>query len=99
MFQNFQNELKALVSLFSYFNLVQSQTYLKSMLLVFSVVIFFKLPTYVLFDFHFHCRVMGTSGQNVNNIYQYSGYTDRLEILESTLNCCHLSPTSPDTLS
>jgi len=44
-------------------------------------------------------RIHGTSGQNINNIYQFSGYENRLEILESTLNFSHLSPTSPDTLS
>ena len=44
-------------------------------------------------------RVLGTSGQNVSNIYQYSGLKDGLEILETTLKCGHLSPTSPDTLS
>jgi len=44
-------------------------------------------------------RMIGTSGQNVSNIYQYSGFEDRLDILEATLKGGHISPTCPDTLS
>jgi len=44
-------------------------------------------------------KLLGTSGQNVNNIYQYSGFDNRLNILESTLKAGHISPTCPDTLS
>jgi len=44
-------------------------------------------------------RILGTSGQNISNIYQYSGFEDRLDILEATLKGGHISPTSPDTLS
>lgn len=44
-------------------------------------------------------RIHGTSGQNVSNIYQFSGMDDRLDILEATLKCAHVCPTSPDTLS
>lgn len=44
-------------------------------------------------------RLLGTSGQNVSNIYQYSGFDDRLNILEATLKAGHISPTCPDTLS
>ncbi|XP_065659282.1 DNA polymerase delta subunit 2 isoform X2 [Hydra vulgaris] len=44
-------------------------------------------------------RVLGTSGQNIDNIYQYSCFDNRLDILESTLLRGHISPTSPDTLS
>ncbi|XP_065065704.1 DNA polymerase delta subunit 2-like [Rhopilema esculentum] len=44
-------------------------------------------------------RFLGTSGQNIQNIYQFSSYEDRMEILEFTLRCGHLCPTCPDTLS
>lgn len=44
-------------------------------------------------------KLLGTSGQNVTNIYQFSGFNDRLDILESTLKAGHISPTCPDTLS
>ncbi|XP_041088314.1 DNA polymerase delta subunit 2-like [Polyodon spathula] len=43
-------------------------------------------------------RFLGTSGQNVSDIYKYSGQEDYIEILESTLRLSHLSPTAPDTL-
>jgi len=43
--------------------------------------------------------VLGTSGQNVSNIYKFSGLEDRLTALETTLRCGHISPTSPDSLS
>lgn len=43
-------------------------------------------------------RFLGTSGQNVSDIYKYSNMEDHLEILEWTLRIGHLSPTSPDTL-
>ena len=43
--------------------------------------------------------MLGTSGQNVSNIYQYSGFEDRVDILEATLRGGHVSPTCPDTLS
>ena len=45
------------------------------------------------------CRFMGCSGQNVDDIYKFSSLTDRLEILENTLQWRHMLPTSPDTLS
>ncbi|XP_066910523.1 DNA polymerase delta subunit 2-like [Clytia hemisphaerica] len=44
-------------------------------------------------------RILGTSGQNVTNIYQFAGMEKRLHIMESNLNAAHISPTSPDTLS
>lgn len=43
-------------------------------------------------------RFLGTSGQNVSDIYKYSGQEDYIEILESTLRLSHLTPTAPDTL-
>ncbi|NXA43928.1 DPOD2 polymerase, partial [Eudromia elegans] len=46
----------------------------------------------------FPCRFLGTSGQNVSDIFKYSSMDDYLEILECTLRVGHLSPTAPDTL-
>lgn len=43
-------------------------------------------------------RVLGTSGQNVLDIYRVSSFDDHLEILEHTMNCSHIAPTAPDTL-
>ncbi|XP_069475054.1 DNA polymerase delta subunit 2 [Ambystoma mexicanum] len=43
-------------------------------------------------------RFLGTSGQNVCDIYKYSSMDDHLDILEWTLRIGHISPTSPDTL-
>ena len=41
---------------------------------------------------------LGTSGQNVDDVFLYSGQEDRLDILESLLAWGHLIPTAPDTL-
>lgn len=41
---------------------------------------------------------LGTSGQNVEDIYKYSTREDRLKILEALLEWGHLVPTAPDTL-
>ncbi|XP_002738996.1 DNA polymerase delta subunit 2-like [Saccoglossus kowalevskii] len=43
-------------------------------------------------------RFLGTSGQNIHDIYQFSAMEDKLEILEKTLLTCHIAPTAPDTL-
>lgn len=43
-------------------------------------------------------RFLGTSGQNVSDIFRYSSMEDHLEILEWTLRVRHISPTAPDTL-
>ncbi|XP_036766152.1 DNA polymerase delta subunit 2 isoform X3 [Manis pentadactyla] len=43
-------------------------------------------------------RFLGTSGQNVRDIFRYSSMEDHVEILEWTLRVRHLSPTAPDTL-
>nr|XP_020659234.1 DNA polymerase delta subunit 2 [Pogona vitticeps]XP_020659235.1 DNA polymerase delta subunit 2 [Pogona vitticeps]XP_020659236.1 DNA polymerase delta subunit 2 [Pogona vitticeps] len=43
-------------------------------------------------------RFLGTSGQNISDIFKYSSMSDYLEILEWTLRIGHLSPTAPDTL-
>lgn len=43
-------------------------------------------------------RFLGTSGQNVEDIYKYSNQEDRAGILEAILDWGHLAPTAPDTL-
>lgn len=43
-------------------------------------------------------RFLGTSGQNISDIFKYSSMDDYLEILEWTLRAGHISPTAPDTL-
>ncbi|XP_061207820.1 DNA polymerase delta subunit 2 [Neopsephotus bourkii] len=43
-------------------------------------------------------RFLGTSGQNVSDIFKYSSMDDYLEILEWTLLAGHICPTAPDTL-
>lgn len=47
----------------------------------------------------FLCRFLGTSGQNIDDIFKFSSVNDRLAILENTFLWQHISPTSPDTLS
>lgn len=42
--------------------------------------------------------ILGTSGQNVDDVYKYSKQEDRLDILQSLLSWGHLAPTAPDTL-
>lgn len=43
--------------------------------------------------------MLGSAGQNINNIFQYSGLDDRDRIMEATLEGGHIAPTTPDTLS
>ena len=43
-------------------------------------------------------HIMGTSGQNIEDIAKYSVCDDRLQCLENTLRWGHLAPTAPDTL-
>ncbi|XP_068130855.1 DNA polymerase delta subunit 2 isoform X1 [Hyperolius riggenbachi] len=43
-------------------------------------------------------RFLGSSGQNISDIFKYSKMEDYLEILEWTLQVRHLCPTAPDTL-
>lgn len=43
-------------------------------------------------------RVLGTAGQNINDIYKVSSFEDCLEILEHTMKWGHIAPTAPDTL-
>lgn len=44
-------------------------------------------------------RILGTSGQPVEDIKRYSDIDDPLEILEKSLLWGHIAPTAPDTLS
>lgn len=41
---------------------------------------------------------LGTSGQGVDDVFRFSGLTDRLEIAVKTLQWGHTFPTAPDTL-
>ena len=41
---------------------------------------------------------IGTSGQNINDVYRYSSLEDRLDILTHTLLWGCIAPTAPDTL-
>ncbi|XP_073478293.1 DNA polymerase delta subunit 2 [Aquarana catesbeiana] len=43
-------------------------------------------------------RFLGSSGQNITDIFKYCSMQDYLEILEWTLQVGHLCPTAPDTL-
>ncbi|KAJ7386285.1 DNA polymerase delta subunit 2 [Desmophyllum pertusum] len=47
---------------------------------------------------NFDIRVLGTAGQNVQDIYKVSTFEDHLEILEHTMRWSHIAPTAPDTL-
>lgn len=42
--------------------------------------------------------ILGTSGQNIQDISRYSNIEDPLETLRSTIIWGHIAPTSPDTL-
>lgn len=51
------------------------------------------------FDFSLdNVRILGSSGQPVQDIYRFSSLEDHLEILEKTLVVGHMAPTAPDTL-
>ena len=41
---------------------------------------------------------MGSSGQNLDDIYKYVDSEDRLAMAEANLKWGHLAPTAPDTL-
>ncbi|XP_041363525.1 DNA polymerase delta subunit 2-like [Gigantopelta aegis] len=43
-------------------------------------------------------RILGMSGQSIEDIWKYSTLEDPIEILERTLEWGHLAPTAPDTL-
>ena len=42
---------------------------------------------------------LGTSGQNIDDIYKYSLEENRLTLLQRVLEWGHLVPTAPDTLT
>ena len=44
-------------------------------------------------------RLLGTSGQNVDDLYRCTGQEERLECAVATLQWGHLAPSAPDTLS
>ncbi|XP_072962400.1 DNA polymerase delta small subunit [Typha angustifolia] len=43
-------------------------------------------------------QFLGTSGQNIDDLYKYSDAKDKLEFMERTLRWRHLAPTAPNTL-
>ncbi|KAF3321102.1 DNA polymerase delta small subunit isoform X2 [Carex littledalei] len=43
-------------------------------------------------------QFIGTSGQNIDDLYKYSDAKDRIEFMERTLRWRHLAPTAPNTL-
>ncbi|XP_051183494.1 DNA polymerase delta small subunit [Lolium perenne] len=43
-------------------------------------------------------KFLGTSGQNIDDLYKYSDGKDRLEFMERTLTWRHLAPTAPNSL-
>lgn len=43
-------------------------------------------------------RFLGTSGQNIDDLYKYSDADDQVEFMERTLKWRHIAPTAPDTL-
>lgn len=43
-------------------------------------------------------RFLGTSGQNIDDLYKYSNAKERLDYMERTLKWRHIAPTAPDTL-
>ncbi len=44
-------------------------------------------------------HMLGTSGQNVDDVAKYSSHQDGLQTLRSCLEWAHLAPTGPDTLT
>ena len=43
-------------------------------------------------------NVLGTAGQNIRDMMNYSTFDNELEALEATLTMSHIAPTAPDTL-
>ncbi|KAJ1693665.1 hypothetical protein LUZ63_010363 [Rhynchospora breviuscula] len=43
-------------------------------------------------------QFVGTSGQNIDDLYKYSDAKDKIEFMERTLRWRHLAPTAPNTL-
>ena len=45
-----------------------------------------------------HGIVIGTSGQNVDDVIKNSALDDPLDVMEQMIRWCHIAPTCPDTL-
>ena len=43
--------------------------------------------------------MLGTSGENIDDMFKFSEGNDRLALLKGTLEWNHITPTAPDTLS
>lgn len=43
-------------------------------------------------------RFLGTSGQNIDDLFKYSEAKNKLEFVEKTLRWRHLVPTAPNTI-
>ena len=43
-------------------------------------------------------HILASSGQNLNDIFKYTDSYERLDLVQSTLDACHIAPTAPDTL-
>lgn len=51
------------------------------------------------YDFEVDGRhIVGTAGQPIDDIARFTRISDRLEILERTLEWGHMAPSAPDTL-
>lgn len=44
-------------------------------------------------------KYLGTSGQNLDDVFKYVESEDRMLIAEKMLEWAHIAPTAPDTLS
>jgi len=51
------------------------------------------------YDFAVHgVRFLGTSGQNLHDVRQYTTMENPIEMLQTVLEAAHIAPTAPDTL-
>lgn len=57
-----------------------------------------ELISEMFYDIINYDRFLGSSGENIDNIYCYTNGLDSLDILERTLYWSHMAPTAPDTL-
>lgn len=44
-------------------------------------------------------NILGCSGQNIDDMKKYTEYKAAIDLLQCTLEWCHLAPTAPDTLN
>jgi len=49
-------------------------------------------------DFKSPCRILGTAGQNIDDLARYSSAPARIDFLENTLRWRNIAPSAPDTL-